>query len=62
MKKEKNQMTEKVSFPMYSYEVTRITLITDIKPVLNWRTPLPSLLGSRFWAIVYACSHTEGQK
>ena len=39
-----------------------ITLITDIKPVLNWRTPLPSLLGSKFWANEYACSHTGKEK
>jgi hypothetical protein len=37
----------------------RHTLITDIKPVLNWRTPRPSLLGSKFCAMLYACSHTE---
>lgn len=38
------------------------TLITDIKPVLNWRTPLPSLLGSKFCAIEYACSHTTSNQ
>ena len=36
----------------------RHTLITDIRPVLNCSTPLPSLLGSKFWASAYACSHT----
>ena len=38
------------------------TLMTDINPVLNCKTPLPSLLGSRFCASEYACSHTTSKQ
>lgn len=43
---------------MFNIHKMCYTLIIDIKPVLNWRTPLPSLFGSKFWAIEYACSQT----
>ena len=36
--------------------------MTDIKPVLNCKTPRPSLLGSRFCDNEYACSHTAKSK
>jgi len=49
-KEKKNQMNKK--FPVQcitqSSPITTNTLMIDIKPVLNCRTPLPSLLGSRF--------------
>ncbi len=35
------------------------TLMMDCKPVLNCRTPLPSLVGSSFWTRSNAYWHTE---
>lgn len=52
-----SQLQQKCPFGCLS-KFASITLITDIRPVLNWSTPLPMLFGSRFCAIEYACSHT----
>lgn len=35
--------------------------MTDIKPVLNCKTPSPSLIGSKFWDNEYACLHTANK-